>query len=267
MERPGPLAVLRSVLAFIFPIFVMASAWEAVARMGIVNPVLLPPPSEVAATAWHYLTAAGEYLLWRHIGWSLYRLLFGYLLAAVSSVALGAAMGMFRPVYRFFTPILSLLMPIPSLAWVPIVIIWLGLGNATPIFIVFLTAIFPILYNTATGVRSIDMKMIWAVRSMGATRSQLFWNVILPGALVHIITGLKVGLAGAWRALVAAEMLSAAVYGIGFMIFEAREFLQIPVMYAGIVCLAVLGFLLENATFGVIEALTLKQWGSLRDVQ
>lgn len=266
MERSGRFAVIRSTYEFIGPVLVLVVLWEGIARSGLVHTILVPPFSEVVATALYYLSPAGDYLLWKHIGLSLYRLVAGYGLAALFSVTLGAMMGMFRSVYKFFTPILSILIPIPSLAWVPIVIIWLGLGNATPIFIVFLTATFPILYNTSTGVRSIDHKMVWAVRSMGASRSQVFWHVILPGALVHIISGLKIGLASAWRALVAAEMLSAAVYGLGFMIFEAREFLQVPVMYAGIISLAVIGFILENATFGTLESATLKRWGLLRDV-
>lgn len=257
---------VRGVAEFLGPLLVLLLIWEAVARAGIVNPILLPPASKVIVYILHYLMPSGNFLLEKHIELSLYRLGAGFLIAAVAGVILGTAMGMFRLVYKFFAPILSILMPIPSIAWVPIVILWLGLGNATPIFIVFFTAIFPILYNTSTGVRSIDHRHIWAARTMGASNIQIFFSVVLPGALVYTIIGLKIGLASGWRALVAAEMLSATAFGLGFMIFEAKEFLQVEIMYAGIVCLAVLGFILENGIFGPIEEKTLKRWGVIKDV-
>lgn len=257
---------IREFVDFVFPLLLLVLIWEAVARAEIVNPVLLPPASKVFVSIVHYLTPSGHFLLEKHIELSIYRLGVGFIIAAVTGVALGTAMGMFGPVYKFFTPILSILMPIPSIAWVPIVILWLGLGNATPIFIVFFTAIFPILYNTSTGVRSIDHRHIWAAKTMGANNRQVFFSVVLPGALAYTIIGLKVGLASGWRALVAAEMLSATTYGLGFMIFEAKEFLQIEIMYAGIVCLAVLGFILENGIFGFVENKTLKRWGVIKDV-
>jgi NitT/TauT family transport system permease protein len=254
-------------LASLGPIATLVAAWELASRLGWVNPVLMPPPSLVFLSMVRYLGPGGDYLLWKHIALSLYRLLAGFVIAAAAAVPFGTAVGLFRPVYRFFTPILSIILPIPSIAWVPIVILWLGLGNATPIFIVFITAIFPIIYNVSTGVRSIDHKHVWAAQIMGANTHQIFLGVMLPGSLAYILTGLKLGMAGGWRALVAAEMLSATAYGLGYMIFEARTFLQVEIMYAGIMWLAVLGFLLENILFGNLEAKTLRRWGMLKDLR
>lgn len=262
-----PLRIPWGALRSLGPVATLLLAWEIVGRLGWVNPVLMPPPSIVFLSMARYLTPAGDYLLWKHMALSLYRLLAGFGIAALTAVPFGTAVGLFRPVYRFFTPILSIILPIPSIAWVPIVILWLGLGNATPIFIVFITAIFPIIYNVSTGVRSIDQKHIWAAQIMGADTYQVFLGVMLPGSLAYILTGLKLGMAGGWRALVAAEMLSATAYGLGYMIFEARTFLQVEIMYAGIVWLAVLGFLLENILFGNLEARTLRRWGMLKDLR
>lgn len=268
--RPGwplPLTLGRRAVRFIGPILTLALIWEALARLQLVSSVLFPPPSRVVATVIQMAGPQGGYILWSHMALSLYRLGVGFLLAAAVAVPFGTLVGMSPRAHAFFSPILSILIPIPSLAWVPIAILWLGIGNATPIFIVFFTAIFPIIYNAAMGVRSVDQKHLWAARIMGANTRQLFFGVILPAGLGHLITGLKLGLSSGWRALVAAEMLAATAYGLGLMIFEARTFLQVEVMYGGIFVLAILGFLLENLLFGTLEVRTLQRWGLVRGME
>ncbi|MCL5108614.1 MAG: ABC transporter permease [Chloroflexi bacterium] len=264
-RRPW-LARLESTAAFLFPILVLIGAWEVVSRVGLVNPILMPPPSRVFSETLRYMTPAGGWLLWHDAGMSAYRLLAGSVLAVVVGIPLGMGIGMVPAIYRFFTPILSILLPIPSLAWVPIVILWLGIGDATPIFIVFLSGIFPIVYNTSAGARSMDYRLIWAAQTMGARNLRLFLGVILPGSLGHIVTGVKLAVGGGWRSLVAAEMLAASMFGLGFRIFQAKGFMQIELMYAGIIWLAVLGFLLENGVFVPLETSTLRRWGMLREL-
>ncbi|MBC7077157.1 MAG: ABC transporter permease [Synergistales bacterium] len=267
--RGRPAGLLRwfvSAAGFLFPVAVLALVWEAISRLGLVNPILLPPPSRVLGLTLHYLGPRGDWMLWRDAVMSTYRLLAGSLLAVGVGIPLGMGIGMFAPLYRFFTPILSILLPIPSLAWVPVVILWLGLGNTTPIFIVFLSGIFPIVYNASVGARSVDQKLMWAALTMGATKRQLFLGVILPGSLAHIVTGVKLAVGGGWRSLVAAEMLAATLYGLGYRIFQAKGFMQIELMYAGIIWLAVLGFLLENGVFIPLESRTLKRWGVVREL-
>ncbi|MHB1417734.1 MAG: ABC transporter permease, partial [Chloroflexota bacterium] len=190
---------VTSLASFLFPIFMLVCAWEAISRLGLVNPVLLPPPSRIIALTVHYMTPAGGWLLWNDAAMSAYRLVLGSILAVAIGIPLGMGIGMVPALYRFFTPILSILLPIPSLAWVPIVILWLGIGNATPIFIVFLSGIFPIVYNTSAGARSMDYRLIWAAQTMGASKVQLFFGVILPGSLAHIVTGVKLAVGGGWR--------------------------------------------------------------------
>lgn len=255
----------RATVNFLGPILILLLVWEGIARAGILSPFLFPPPSAIFAKMFNLMSASRDYILWKHMARSLYRLAAGFASAALVGVMLGTAMGLSARVYRFFSPILSILIPIPSIAWVPIVILWLGLGDRTPITIVFLSAIFPIIYNTAAGVRGINKKHLWAAQTMGATRIQIFTGVVMPSALASILTGLRLGLAASWRSLVGAEMLAATGWGVGYMIFEAKDFLQVKVMYAGILTLAILGFILENGIFVTIERRTLRRWGMIRE--
>lgn len=257
---------VKTIAGFLFPIFVLGLVWELISRAGLVNPILFPPPSKVLISTIKYITPAGNWLLLYDIKMSVYRLLVGSFLAIGIGIPLGVGIGMVPALYRFFTPILSILLPIPSIAWVPIVILWLGLGNATPIFIVFLSGIFPVIYNCSAGVRSMDHRHVWAAQTMGANNLQVFFGVILPGALAYIVTGVKLAIGGGWRSLVGAEMLSATMFGIGYRIFQAKGFLQLEMMYAGIIWLAVLGFILENAIFAPLETRTLKRWGMLKEL-
>ena len=135
-------------------------------------------------------------------------------------------MGRFRAVENFVLPLASALMPIPSLAWVPVFILWFGLGNTVAILIVFYAALFPMLLNTWTGVRAVNPLWLRAAGSMGADENALFWKVIIPGASPFIITGLRQAFLRAWIAVVGAEMLAASDWGLGWVIFDAKEFLN-----------------------------------------
>ena len=144
-------------------------------------------------------------------------------------------MGRFRPVENFVLPLASALMPIPSLAWVPVFILWFGLGNTVSILIVFYAAIFPMLLNAWSGVRSVNQLWLRAAGAMGANEHALFWKVIIPGASPFIITGLRQAFLRAWIAVVGAEMLAASDWGLGWVIYDAKEFLNADVMLAALV--------------------------------
>ncbi len=247
-----------------YSLAILFSLWEVIARLGLVSQFLLPPPSSIIITWIDLLSPSMNYLLEKHIFCSFYRLMYGFLLAAALGIPLGILMGISDPVYKLFSPALSLLYPIPSIAWVPVVILWLGLGDMTIITIIFLSAIFPIVYNVSMGVRGVDKRYIWAAQIMGAKGFHIFTKVLIPGAFPYIVTGLKLAMGGGWRSLVAAEMLSATAYGVGYMIFEARTFLAVEVMFSGIITLAIIGFILERVVFGFIERRTLERWGMLR---
>ena len=238
-----------------------AALYEAIARSGTFPPALLPTLPKVASTLWT-LTLDGTML--EHAAYTMYRVLFGLALAVAVGLPLGILMGRFRPVENFFLPLASALMPIPSLAWVPVFILWFGLGNTVAILIVFYAAIFPMLLNAWSGVRAVNPLWLRAAGAMGADERALFWKVIIPGASPFIITGLRQSFLRAWIAVVGAEMLAASDWGLGWVIFDAKEFLNADVMLAALAVIGFIGFVFERLVFGSIERATVMRWGMMR---
>ena len=156
-------------------------------------------------------------------------------LAVAVGLPLGILMARFKPIENFFMPLVSALMPIPSLAWVPVFILWFGLGNTVAILIVFYAALFPMLLNTWSGVRAVNPLWLRAAGAMGANERALFWKVIVPGASPFIITGLRQAFLRAWIAVIGAEFLAASDWGLGWVIFDAKEFLNADLMLASLV--------------------------------
>ena len=171
-------------------------------------------------------------------------------LAVVVGLPLGILMGRFKPIENFFMPLASALMPIPSLAWVPVFILWFGLGNTVAILIVFYAALFPMLLNTWSGVRAVNPLWLRAAGAMGADERALFWKVIVPGASPFIITGLRQAFLRAWIAVIGAEFLAASDWGLGWVIFDAKEFLNADLMLASLVVIGAIGFAFERLVFG-----------------
>jgi NitT/TauT family transport system permease protein len=195
---------------------------------------------------------------------TLYRVLLGLALAIAIALPLGILMGRYRPIEGFFLPLASALMPIPSLAWVPLFILWFGLGNATAIGIVCYAAIFPMLINAWSGVRAVNPIWLRAGSAMGAGERALFWKVIVPGSFPFLLAGLRQAFLRAWIAVVGAEMLAASDWGLGWIIFDAKEFLKTDVMLAALAVIGLIGFTFERLVFGALERLTVERWGMLR---
>ncbi len=168
-----------------------------------------------------------------------------------------------RPVLQPVKPTVSLLMPIPSLAWVPLFILWFGLGNAATISLVVYAATFPVIFNTWSGVRSINQLWVRAAQAMGADGGALFRKVVLPGALPFILTGVRQAFARAWIAVVGGEMIAATTWGLGFVIFDSREFLRTDVMMGALGVIGILGLVFERLVFGALEQRTVGRWGML----
>ncbi len=238
-----------------------ALAYEAAARSGVFPPALLPTLPTIARTLAGALLD-GSMLV--HAGHTLYRVLAGLALAVAVGLPLGILMGRFAPVERFFLPLASALMPIPSLAWVPVFILWFGLGDTVSILIVFYAAMFPLLLNAWSGVRAVSPLWLRAAQAMGADEQKLFWKVIIPGASPFIITGLRQAVLRAWIAVVGAEMLAASDWGLGWVIFDAKEFLNADVMLAALAVIGCIGFLIERVAFGALERATVLRWGMVR---
>jgi NitT/TauT family transport system permease protein len=202
-----------------------------------------------------------------HAASTLYRVLAGMLLAVAIALPLGILMGRFKPVENFFLPLASALMPIPSLAWVPVFILWFGLGNTVAILIVLYAAFFPMLLNAWSGVRAVNPLWLRAAGAMGANEQALFWKVIVPGASPFIITGLRQAFLRAWIAVIGAEFLAASDWGLGWVIFDAKEFLNADLMMASLVIIGAIGFAFERLVFGTLERVTVQRWGMVRTVK
>jgi ABC-type nitrate/sulfonate/bicarbonate transport system permease component len=243
-----------------FPFVVVGGAWEIVAHLGIFPPRLFPPLEAVGA-ALVRLTAAG--ILPHHVFDTLARLLAGFALAAFAGVAIGIAMGRSRRAEDIFLPLVSIGAPIPGIAYAPLFLLWFGLGNFSTILLVGFVSAFPIIFNTWTGVKAVKEIWVRSAQAMGADQRRLFVKVILPGALPYILTGLRLGLAQAWRILVGVEMLAAVPWGLGWLIFGAREFLNTDVMLAGIAVIAAIGLALEKLVFQRLERFTVVRWGMM----
>ena len=242
-------------------ILVVAALYEVTARSGVFPRALMPTLPKVAST-FVDLCADGT-MVW-HALYTLYRMFTGFALAVAVGLPLGVLMGRYRPVETFFLPITSALMPIPSLAWVPVFILWFGLGDTVAILIVLYAAIFPMLLNTFTGVRSVNTLWLRAAGAMGADERALFWKVIIPGASPFIITGLRQAFLRSWIAVVGAEMLAASDWGLGWVIFDAKEFLNADVMLASLAVIGCVGFVFERLVFGSLERATVMRWGMVR---
>ena len=243
-----------------FPFLVVGALWEIVAHLGMFPRRLFPPLEDIAGTLIQ-LTMAG--ILPHHAIETIFRLLAGFSLAAIFGVAVGIAMGRWRLAEDIFLPLVSIGAPIPGIAYAPLFLLWFGLGNLPTILLVGFVSAFPIVFNTWTGVKAVKEIWVRAAQAMGADDQRLFRHVILPGALPYILTGLRLGLAQAWRILVGVEMLAAVSWGMGWMIFGAREFLNTDVMLAGVAVIGVIGLALEKLVFQRLEDFTVVRWGMM----
>ena len=252
---------MRSLRRGAASLIVVALIYEGFARSGIFPAVLLPTLPTIARAL---MTGLFDGSLLHHAGSTLYRVLTGFALAIVVALPLGIMMARYRRVENFVLPLASALMPIPSLAWVPIFILWFGLGNTVSILVVFYAATFPMLLNTWSGVRSVNPLWLRAAGAMGANEQNLFWKVIIPGASPFIITGARQAFLRAWIAVVGAEALAASDWGLGWVIFDAKEFLNADVMMASLAVIGAIGFAFERLVFGSLERGTVLRWGMVK---
>ena len=243
-----------------FPFLVVGGLWELVAHVGGFPPRLFPPLEAVAA-ALYRLTVSG--ILPHHAGETILRLAAGFALAAIVGVAIGIAMGRSRRAEDVFLPLVSIGAPIPGVAYAPLFLLWFGLGNMSAVLLVAFVSTFPIIFNTWTGVKAVKEIWVRSAQAMGADDRRLLHHVILPGALPYVLTGLRLGLAQAWRILVGVEMLAAVSWGLGWMIFGAREFLNTDVMLAGVAVIGAIGLALEKLVFQRLERYTVVRWGMM----
>jgi len=254
----------RSLIRAAITLAAAAAVYETMARSGYFAPALLPTiPMIVRAL---YASLADGSMI-EHAAFTLYRVMFGFGLSMAVGIPLGILMARFRRIENFFLPLVSALMPIPSFALVPLFMLWFGIGNTTTVLIVFYAATFPMLFNTWSGVRSVNPLWLRAAGAMGADEHSLFWKVIIPGASPFIITGMRQAFLRAWIAVVGAEMIAASDWGLGWVIFDAKEFLNTDIMLAALVVIGTIGYLFERMVFGSLERATVQRWGMTRSAK
>lgn len=235
------MTILRTRFSGLLLIVAILIVWEVSARSGWVAAVTFPPFSRVFATFWT-LTTTGE-MIWLLLP-SLYRLFAGYVLALAFGAGLGVAMGYFRAAYNLFEPLTEILRPIPAPAYIPIAILFLGLGDEMKVFMIAFACFFPILLNTYSGVRSVDTIQIDTARTLGLTAGAILRKVVIPAASPSIFTGMRISLAIALIMIVISEMV-ASIDGIGFFILNAQRSFRVLEMYAGVITLGLIGYLLN----------------------
>jgi NitT/TauT family transport system permease protein len=242
------------------PFVVVAIGWQAFALFGPFPPRLFPTVDKIAVTFVRLIVSG---VLPLHALETILRLAAGFLIGGVVGVTVGMLMGRYRVAEDLLVPVVSVGNPIPGLAYAPLFVLWFGLGDLPAVLLVGFAATFPVIVNTWTGVKAVKEIWIRAAESMGAADRQLFRKVVLPGALPYVLTGLRLGLARAWRVLIAVEMLTSVSIGLGWLIFGAREFLNTDVMLAGIAVIGLVGLGLEKLVFERIERFTVVRWGML----
>ena len=236
------------VLLQLLPLVAVALLWEALGAAGIVPENRLPPPTHVLGGLIELASRGlppGSHLL-GHCTASLRRVLGGVAAALAVGIPLGLLMGRSALLRSFLNPFVELLRPIPPLAWVPIAILWLGIGDSSAVFLIFLGAFFPILLNTVAGVLSIERGLIEAAVILGASRRDVFLKVLAPGALPATITGVRIAVGVGWMTLVAAEFTGVrSGYGLGYMIMTARDIQRADQIVAGMFVIGAIGFAMD----------------------
>ena len=232
-------------VAFIVVLLVL---WEAVAVSGLLPVMSFPRMSAILQTLWG-LMLSGE--LFRELEPSMLRMFAGYAVGAALGVLVGLLMGNFRVMYNLLEPITEFLRPIPSPAYIPIVILFLGIDDEMKVFMIAFASFFPVLLNTYSGVRSVDPVQLQTARTFGVDGNRLLWKVVLPASAPYIFTGLRVSLAVALIVMVISEMVAASS-GIGYFILGAQRSFKVREMFAGVITLALVGYAL-NRIFLAIE--------------
>jgi len=231
--------------------------WLIVARS---DSPIFPTPLQVVTGAWHL---AEDGTLWEHIQASLLRVAIGFGLACLVAIPLGLWMGWVSGAYYTLNPLFQMLRPISPIAWIPVAILWFGVGNTSPIFLIFISSVFPMIVQTTMGVRTIDRRYLRAAANFGVSRQVLFRRVVFPAVLPEIIIGMRIGIGVAWLVVVAAEMI-ALNSGLGYLIMDSRNAgNRYDLVIASMIIIGVIGLLLDGAT-RLLERMNSVKWRYVR---
>jgi NitT/TauT family transport system permease protein/taurine transport system permease protein len=239
------------------PFALLVAAWAVVSRAGVVAPIFLPAPADVLRIGWEM---ARDGSLWINVGASLGRVLLGIVVSVPLAVAAGVLVALSRRLATVLEPIASFFNALSGIAWLPLAVTWFGLGWACVTFIMFNTVFFLVFFNTLVGVRTVPRVLEQAVRTLGGSRSHVVFQVLIPGAMPSIVTGIRMSIGFGWRALIAAEMIATST-GLGFMIFNAGNFHQTDTILAGIITIGVLWLATDRLILQPLERRTIERWG------
>jgi NitT/TauT family transport system permease protein/taurine transport system permease protein len=242
------------------PFVPIAAAWALVVELGIFPRAFFPGPVEVIRT---FGDLVYKGVLPAYLQDSVTRLAVGAAAGIVIGVPFGLLVGLHTASYRFLWPVVIFFQAIGDIAWLPILLIWFGFTLTTMTFVIVYTVIFPVIFNTALGVRTVPSDMVRAAQSLGAKPRDILWEVLVPGALPNILTGLRNGLGYGWRALIAAEII-VGTSGIGFMMFDARRAGSVVEMILGMIVLGILWYVVDAGLLAPLERATIERWGLTR---
>ena len=251
---------LYSAFKFAIPLLVLLLIWEFSVQFFQVNARIFPSIESVYKAG---LEAVHDGSIFNHVAASLGRVAVGTLLAVLVSIPLGVAMGLNPIVSDFLSPLFRFFSVLAGIAWIPIATLWFGYGFGAITFVIFNAVFFVVTYNTLLGVASIPMPLRNAAASLGANGWTLLTQVILPGALPNIVTGIRTGLGFAWRGLIAAEMIATNV-GLGYMLFLARDFYKTEVIVLGMIIIGLIWLAIDRLILAPVERATIERWGMVR---
>ncbi len=221
----------------VLPVVIFLLMWEITTRLNLIpGQFFIPPFSHVVKETFHLI---GNGVLVDNFLSSLVRVVIGFCAGSIAGILIGIAMGWEKVVNKAISPIISLLYPIPALGWLPLLMLWIGINEVLPIAIVFICSFFPVCYNTATGIKSVERNFVQAARSLGASERRVLATVVLPLALPSIFTGLRLEAGMAWRVIIAAEMVAIPT-GIGALLMRAESLIRVDII---VICLMVLSLM------------------------
>jgi taurine transport system permease protein len=249
---------LRRGLRFFGSFVLLGLVWQLAAL--VLPPFYLPAPAAVWAT---FLELLANGMLPIFVADSIRHLLTAVLIALAVGVPLGLLIGLSRPAARFFYPLLNFFQALSGIAWLPMMLVWFGFNERTIVAAINYTVVFPLAFNTLVGVRTVPRIYVNAARTMGAGRWRIIRDILLPGALPNIVTGLRLGIAYGWRALIAAELLVGA-NGLGFMLFDAQAFGITQRIILGMLVIGALWLFIDQLFLQPLEAATVQRWGMVR---
>lgn len=251
---------LSALAQFLLPLAALVVLWAVVVQLFNVNPRVFPGVGAVVAAC---IDSIRDGSLMQHVAASMWRVIVGTVIGLAIAIPVGVLMGVSRGVSSFFTPVFRFFSVLAGIAWIPIATLWFGYGFGAIVFIIFNAVFFVVTYNTMLGVASIPMPLRHAAASLGASPWQMLTQVLLPGALPNIVTGVRTGLGFAWRGLIAAEIIATNV-GLGYMLFLARNFYRTEVIVLGMIIIGILWLLIDQLILVPIERATMERWGMVQ---